>query len=111
LVKINIGKRPDLTYEMLLGILQKNLTYKIEKWILLGDGISIYKNELLGSIVKIRQKPETTFLTVEVNPPSVIIRILSCVLSLGCFLGCLFILSGNFTKKIVEEIRKIPEFQ
>lgn len=111
MVKIAIGKRPDLTYELLEGILQKNLSYRVDMWQGLGKGVSIWKNELLGAIVKIKQEPHTTYLICEMNPPSLIIRLICCLFGLVLGLIILFLASGSFARQVAEEIKLMPEFQ
>ncbi|HUU78407.1 MAG TPA: hypothetical protein VMX55_08665 [candidate division Zixibacteria bacterium] len=111
MVKIDIGYKPTLTDEAIMEILKKNLHYKIEVWPLIGSGISIWKNTFIGAIVKIKRSDQRTILSVEMNPPSAIIRIICCVFGLVCGLILLFLISGNFAKQVANEIKKIPEFQ
>jgi hypothetical protein len=109
-VKIDIGYRPELTEQKILEILQKNLPYKVELWKAIGSGVSVWKNTFLGAIVKVKQSAETTILSVEGNPPSIIIRFICCIFGFICGLILLFVMSGNFAHKVSEEIRHIPEF-
>lgn len=111
LVKIDIGNKPELTDQKIMEILQKNLPYKIEMWQGLGSGISIWKNTLIGAIVKIKRRDDKTILSVEMNPPSLLIRLLVCIFSLFCGLLILFFISSGFAKNVAEDIKKIPEFQ
>lgn len=112
LAKIAIGKRPDLTYEILLEILKKNLPYHVQMWLGIGEGVSIWKNTFQGTIVQIKQTADNTYLNITANPPSVIVRLV-CVLLGVVICGCLtlFILSISFTNKVTKEIRNIPEFK
>ncbi|MBN2156253.1 MAG: hypothetical protein JW776_09430 [Candidatus Lokiarchaeota archaeon] len=111
MVKIDIGFNPELTEQAVLNILQQHLPYKVEMWKAIGSGVSVWKNVLLGAIVKLKQGSNTTILSVEGNPPSLIMRLVCCVFGFICGLIVLFLLSGNFAGKVAEEIRKIPQFQ
>ncbi|MFW9923035.1 MAG: hypothetical protein ACFFDW_07070 [Candidatus Thorarchaeota archaeon] len=94
-----------------MDILKKNLPYRIEMWSGIGSGISIWKNTLIGAIVKIKRHEQRTILTVEMNPPSLIIRLICCVFGLVFGLIILFLISGGFANKVAKEIEKIPEFK
>lgn len=111
MVKIDIGFKPELNEQKILEILQKNLSYNMKMWAAIGSGVSVWKNEFLGAIVKLKQAEGKTILSVEGNPPSILIRLICCVFGFICGLLVLFILSGNFAKKLAEEIQGIPEFQ
>lgn len=110
-VKIDIGYKPNLTDEKIMEILKQNLPYKISKWYLYYSSISIWKNSFIGAVVKIKRTDQKTILSVEMNPPSIIIRIVCCVFGLALGLLCLFLISGSFANRVAKDIKKIPEFQ